>query len=345
MYLTYCQGPLQALSKFACVPATAALFSSIGEVEVFSKEQKCNQRILEFSALGGEGRSIDLLDDQLVLLGDSKVGGHGGFEYKTIPHPRNGLLGMKFTTAVSPLGNLPRWHSSLVDGNLLLAVGGEFQTQAKFSSRTWANLNLQQNSSNFSRFAIGACKVKVEKDVFLLIGGLESGEKPRAEMNTVFKLNITSESVEELPQIKKRRAFHSCEVFQNKVLISGGAQGDKLVDDEIYNLATKKSEILKKTSSLQRQKHQLLRLEETIFSFGGVDANGLQIAAVKWFDWAVKRWKKHEQTLLSKNTSNLAVVALPMSAVDCYGDCSCGLGGSLDNSKIVGGSNAQVNKN
>ena len=59
---------------------------------------------MEFPSFGGQGRSIDLLDEQLILLGDNKLGGK--FEYKSIHQPRKGLLGMKFTKEVSPLATV-----------------------------------------------------------------------------------------------------------------------------------------------------------------------------------------------------------------------------------------------
>ena len=327
---------------FVCAPATALIVSSIGEVEVFSKDQKCNKKVLEFSTFGGEGRSIDLLDDQLVLLGDSTIGNYGAFAYKSVAHPRKGLLGMSFTTELAPVGNSPRWHTSHAYGNLLLAIGGEFQSEAKLSSKVWTTFNFHQNGFSFASIPIGACKVKLEREIFLVIGGLGSEENPSREINTVLRLNIIEETVELLPQIKKRRAFHSCEVFHDHVLISGGTEGNQIVVDEIYNTITNKAEVLKKSSSLRRHRHQLLRLEETIFSFGGLTANGLSTAEVKWFDWTRKKWKKHEHSLLSSNMSNLAVVPFPMSAVDCHAGCSCGIKGKAEPAKIVGGSNAEV---
>ena len=163
-------------------------------------------------------------------------------------------------------------------------------------------------------------------------------------MNTVLRLNITEETVEELPSIRRNRAFHACEVFEGKVLISGGTKGKVTVDDEVYNLTTNKSTVLNMTSSLGRHQHQLLRLEKTIFAFGGLLRNGSQTSVVEWFDWMEMRWKQHEQSLLSENTTDLAVTAFPLSAVDCLDGCSCGQAGSLANARIVGGSEAQVAK-
>ena len=181
--------------------------------------------------------------------------------------------------------------------------------------------------------------MKLETGVFLLIGGRESmtGE----EMNTVLRLNITEETVEELPPIKRNRAFHACEISEGKILISGGVQGKTAVEDEVYSLVNMSS-VLNMASSLGRYQHQLLRIEETIFAFGGLLANGSETSVVEWFDWADMRWKHHEQSLLSENTTNLSVTAFPLSAVDCLAGCSCGLAGNLGNARIVGGTEAQV---
>ena len=184
--------------------------------------------------------------------------------------------------------------------------------------------------------------MKMTKDVFLLIGGFEQIDGSKIEMNTVLRLNITEEAVEELPAIGRNRAFHSCEVFEGKILISGGTQGEVTIADEVYDLTTNKSTVLNMTSSLGRSQHQLLRLEETIFAFGGLLGNGSETSAVEWFDWMDMSWKHHEQSLLSENTTNLAVTAFPLSAVDCLAGCSCGMAGNLGNAKIDGGTEAQV---
>ena len=336
-----CQSLSQAPNTFVCAPAVALMISSGGEVEVFSKNQKCNQKVVEFPGFGGQGRSIDLLDEQLVLLGDNELGGR--FEYKSIHQPRKGLLGMKFSKEVSPVGNSPRWHTSYTDGNELLALGGDFQSKARLSNTAWKELNLRwQNGSRFSRFAIGACKVKVAKDVYILIGGFELVKESRVEMNTVLRLNITKEIVEELPSIQENRAFHACEVSEGKILISGGTRDEKTLADEVYNLTTNQSTVLDFRLSLERHHHVLLLLERTIFAFGGHLANGSATAAVEWFDWIGMRWNQHEHSLLSENTTNLAVTAFPLSAVDCHAGCRCGLAGNPRNARIVGGSDAQV---
>ena len=71
-----------APGKFVCDPAMAAIFSPQGEIEIFSNDAKCNQIILDSSPFRGEGRSIDLLDEELLILGDNSAGENRKFEYK-----------------------------------------------------------------------------------------------------------------------------------------------------------------------------------------------------------------------------------------------------------------------
>ena len=50
----------------------------------------------------------------------------------------------------------------------------------------------------------------------------------------------------------------------------------------------------------------------------------------------------HDHSLLSKDTTNLAVTSFPQSAIDCHGSCSCGHMGNLSDSRIIGGREAKV---
>ena len=299
---------------------------------------------MDFPSFGGQGHSIDLLDEQLILLGGkSQLGGK--FEYKSIHQPRKGLLGMKFSKEMSPVGNSPLWHTSHVYGNQLLAIGGEFESKARLSSTLWKGLNLRwQNGSQFSRFANGSCAVKVAKDVFVLVGGSEQVQESKIETNFVVTLNITDEIMQVLPSIKHSRAFHSCELYEDTILISGGTSDGNVIADEVYNLTSKESTPLNMTSSLGRYQHTLKRIEDTIFALGGLLENGSATASVEWFDWKAMIWKQHGTSLLSKNTSFLAVTSFPLSAVDCHTGCTCGVA-SLGNARIVGGTDAQVQYN
>ena len=325
-----------------CAPAAALIFSSTGEVEVFSStNKKCHQKIVDFPSFGGQGRTIDLLDEQLVLLGENEFGER--FHYKSIHQPRKGLLGMKFSIEVSPLGFSPYYHTSHVFKNGLAAIGGEFDTKARLSNTVWNELSLRwKNGSQFSQFAAGACQVKITKDVFLLIGGLRWVNGSKEEVNTVMRLNITQESVEELPSIIHGRAFHACEVSERRIIVSGGTQGQVTIADEVYSLVTNGSEALSMNCSLGRHGHSLIRLVETIFGFGGLLSNGSKSSLVQWFDWKTMAWENHDQSLLSENTTSLAVTRFPLSAVDCHAGCRCGMAGTEGSTRIVGGTEAQV---
>ena len=177
----------QAPNTYVCAPAVALIFSSEGEVEVFSKNRKCNQKIVDFPRFGGQGHSIDLLDEQLILLGEkSRLGGK--FGYKSIHQPRKGLLGMKFSEEISPVGNSPLWHTSQVYGNQLLAIGGEFESKVRLSSTLWKGLNLRwQNGSQFSRFASGGCAVKAAGSVVWRRVNTESGTRRNTENSNQVK--------------------------------------------------------------------------------------------------------------------------------------------------------------
>ena len=326
-------------NTFKCTPAAALIISSEGEVEIFSKNKKCNQKVVKFSGFGGEGRSLDLLDDQLILLGEEHLGGR--FEYKSIHQPRKGLLGMKLSLEASPL--LFSRHSSFAWGNHLLAIGGDSQSKAKLSNSVWWRSNLRwQNGSQFNRLSTGACRVKMEKDVFFLIGGFEEVNGIRVEMSTVLRLNVTEGIVTEFPAMNTSRAFHACEVTGQRILISGGVQDDRIPADEVYNVETKTSHVLEVTSSLGRQQHSLLRIEDTIFAFGGLLSNKSATNSVIWFDWNETKWKLHDHSLISEHTGSLAVTPFPLSSVDCHTGCSCGRRNIPENARIIGGSPSQV---
>ena len=199
-----------------------------------------------------------------------------------------------------------------------------------------------QNGSKFDRLATGACRVRLEKDIFLLIGGLERNSIGRPEeMNIVLRLNITEETVEELPPMKKPRAYHACEVSEKRILISGGLGKRQLVDDEVYNMRTNESRVLQKQQSLRRHHHHLLALGQTIFAFGGYPGQK-PTRQIKLFDWTTENWKSHDQSLKSVDISDLAVTAFPSTAVDCHLGCSCGVAGDPGSERILGGSEADV---
>ena len=109
-----------------------------GEVEVFSEQ--CSMKIPTFPKFSGHGRTVSLLDEELILLGNDGFGTKG--QFITIQKPRNGLLAMKYTVDQFPLGKVPHQHSSLVSRNTLSVLGGKFKSKGKLSKYTWTELSL-----------------------------------------------------------------------------------------------------------------------------------------------------------------------------------------------------------
>ena len=108
-------------SSFVCQPAGALIITQSGEIEVFS--DKCSAFISTFQNFSGIARTLSLLDEELLLLGDDALGTKE--RYISIQKPRDGLLAMKYTVEELPLTQPLHRHSSLVSGNELTVVGGQ----------------------------------------------------------------------------------------------------------------------------------------------------------------------------------------------------------------------------
>ena len=78
-------------SAFVCQPAAALIITKGGEVEVVS--QKCSAAITTFPEFSGTGRTISLMNEEIVLLGNYN---HTMRQYVSIQKPREGLLAMKY---------------------------------------------------------------------------------------------------------------------------------------------------------------------------------------------------------------------------------------------------------
>ena len=83
-------------------------------------------------------------------------------------------------------------------------------------------------------------------------------------------------------------------------------------------------------------------LEDTVFALGGRGADGALLTSVERFDVISRTWIHHTNGLLSNTTAGLAVAALPISAVDCVGDCLCGIQGARVSTRIVNSTEAKV---
>ena len=174
------------------------------------------------------------------------------------------------------------------------------------------------SASNLVLFAL-------ENNQMMLFGGVSFISTN--VVNLVVTINVEEQSVSVNPGMKYPRCHHSCEfITGSTVLISGGFNNPKepgrsLVPDEIYDTRTGES---LEVSFLGRYNHRLIHLEDSVYAFGGRDAQASQVSAVDKFDSSSRTWSRHPQGLLSLATAGLSVVPFPMSAVDCS-SCMCGV--------------------
>ena len=333
-------------SLFVCQPAAALIAFSNGQVELFSKDKKCNMRVFDYAKFSSSGQTLDLLDNQLILIGANKTGSR--WTYISVQDPRDGLLAVKFTRESSPIPGSPHRHTSFTEGNKLTVLGGDQKARARLDTNTWSGINLRwkNNGSTFTQHTLGACSLKMLRDCALLIGGFDNGKAT----NNVFRMNMTEETVEELSRIRLKRAFHSCEVTSSgEILISGGTEKNfkenvtnmLILPDELYSTTTEKSLLLDETVSIGRYQHRLIRLEDSIFGMGGKTSNGSEPSIVKVFNMTTLSWEKYSEHLKSSDTGELAVTPFPLSSVDCVADCVCGVKAQT---RIVNGKETQVNQ-
>ena len=294
-------------------------------MEVFSPEGACSQRLPHSKRLSGVGNSINLLDNQVVLVGYEED--CGSWHSVALEDPRGGLLSSRLTVTCSELGEAaPRHHNTFVHGHSLHLLGGEQNTQAKLENGVWSNINYKWiDGRPFSSLTSGACSISINTDMFIVMGGF-SGEG-KEMLSKVRAVDVTQQTVEERPNLKHARAFHSCQLIEEGIILVSGGYTNKenpnksLAPDELYKTATGTSHMLTLVNSLSRYEHRLVRLEKTVFALGGRDGTGKELASIKQFDTATYTWLDHSQALLSNSTSGMAVTTFPRSAVDCFEEC------------------------
>ena len=340
-------------STYCCNPAAALLAFSDGSLEIFSTQKICNQVILKYSNFSTSGQTIDLLDDQLILVGDKKLGGK--FKYLNIDSPRTNLLALKYSQENSSIKGSPHRHTSYVQGNKLTLLGGDQSSKAILNKDMWTKLNLRWiNQTTFSIFTSSACKVQLTRNEFVWIGGVPNGKGEKHAVNTVVKINFDEETAEELPPLKLGRVYHSCQTLELEgkyvILISGGVNSSvspiKIQQDEIYDLSmNSETIILNETASLGRYQHKLIRLGDNIYSVGGKNSTGGQLSLINVFNKESRAWENHTERLKSSSTGDLAVTPFPLNAVDCVEGCKCGAlpASGLASGKVFGGDETQVN--
>ena len=139
-----------------------------------------------------------------------------------------------------------------------------------------------------------------------------------------------------------------CEVLSKGVLVlSGGYSNpssplDSIEPDEIFNVASPDNDVLlSEEDSLKRFQHQIVRMNRSIFAFGGLTEGNSTTDEIKIFNEASQSWEEYDYKLKSKDTGELVVIPYPISSLDCVPeDCNCGLAKS--GSRIFGGNEADV---
>ena len=191
----------------------------------------------------------------------------------------------------------------------------------------------------------GSCSVQVEDDLHIVLGGITGyGTQDIQIVDTVRAVNTTEDSAREIGHLKNPRAFHACEILENNlILVAGGAnnivapESNLLNMDEAFNISGLASEDV--ATSINKYLLALLRLGDTVFALGGRVANGSEVNTVHTFDRSTSSWMLTDQTLQSQATADLAVAALPQSAVDCSAGCRCG---TKRQDRIFNGTEAKV---
>ena len=137
-------------SSFVCRPGAALLSFPDGQVEVYSPNSKCHQRLFKLPDFKTTGHTIDLLDDQLLIIGDQTIGAR--WQYVSIRKPRAGLLAPTFSKEVSPIKGSPSQHVSFAAGNKLALVGGGQNSKAILDTDIWNKLNSRCGSYFLEEF-------------------------------------------------------------------------------------------------------------------------------------------------------------------------------------------------
>ena len=302
--------------------------------------------IANFPKFSGIGRTSNLLDDEILLLGDNDLGSRG--RYISIQKPREGLLALKYTIEDLPLRQSPHQHSSLVSKNTLTVLGGKFKSRAKLSKFTWTELSLKwENGTRFDPDFTDACAVKLDVDVHIIFGGAKDINGQMIGGRQVVKINTTEEIAYELNPLTHSRVSHSCQLLNKSVaIVSGGLTqkgGDpsEVLPDEIYNITTQEVvKVLDIQESLQRFQHVTIKIDDRVWAMGGRDSNNNATSKIAEFNPSTNAWSETTLELQSNQTSQLVVSPFPVASLDCVPQCLCGI--SNRQGRIFGGSEAAV---
>ena len=189
-------------SQFICEPAVALLVSKLGEIEVFSSDVKCNQKLNNIPKANFDGHTVNLLDNKLILGALASSPSQDSWSYLSLEDPRGGLLANKWTHITTMTQESPRHHTSFVHGKDLVFLGGKDNIQTKLrngrvESGEWNVFTLLwKNGTEFRNFKSSSCQVKIETNMVLVIGGHNSiGSQPASAK--VVSVDMKEQSVQE----------------------------------------------------------------------------------------------------------------------------------------------------
>ena len=368
-------------SSFVCQPAAALVFSHTGEVEVLSK--KCSMALANSQDFSGHGRTASLLDKQIILIGnDTLSGSEGNFISIQNPRDGLLAMKYTketFPTRGSPFQHTALSSENQLN---LLGGRYKSRTRFEQSTWMDISLKWEESQNAFVPKFFSACSVQNDTDSFYVFGGAETlDNKSTSVRDHILHINTTSLMVKLVGTMKKPRMAFGCE-FLNKscILLSGGYSDaanplQSIAPDEIFSMAPSVASfdrtesvflpyllapealslednslddgtgslLLPMTDSLQRFQHSLIRMDEVVFAFGGLDKDNSSSAKVQVFNEATKSWENHDRNLTSQNTEELLVVPFPTSSLDCAFECQCGRSNSMGSTRIFDGSNTEVN--
>ena len=312
-------------------------------MEIFSRE--CSKLITRlFPKYSGTGRTLSLLDEKIFLIGNGDPGSNPNQEdtYVTIENPREGLYGMKYTEKQVLSDGTPYQHVSLVSKNELFVLGGEYQTNRKYSySRIWKKTSFKLNGLTFRPNFIASCSVKTDISVHIIFGGKNSAKR-------VVKIDTDLEEAYEMKPLNLERMSHGCQLLTSSiVLLSGGltSEGRIQEQDELYDIESEEVvKVLDVVNSLRRYNHATIKMGQEIFALGGRESieNSDATSKVKVFSSFTSSWFNFSRDLLSSETSDLVLTPYALSPLDCVRECTCGIG--TKEKRIFGGTEAKVGK-
>ena len=331
-------------SEFSCNPAAAIIVTSEGEVETFSGEPMCNKVITNIPPHVSTSQSVNVFNNHLVIAGYSV--GEGTWNYLSLEDPRSSLLSNPWTVSTSVGQLTPQSHTSFTYGRSLILIGGSQESALKLDTETlggnWNSFSLPwSNGTNFTRFTSSGCGVRVSKNNFLIIGGINI--KTNKVTPNIVNIDIKNKVVHELPGLRVSRAFHACEVVnRTTILVTGGRTSvddglGSIAPDEKYNLETEISSYSNKSMVIPRYNHRLVLLGDTVFAIGGRMVNKSEAKQVERYNTETSSWELLTDGLMSQSTGDLAVATIARSSLDCDVGCSCGVGQEAGGDARVGG--------